>query len=157
MDNFTSFVILFIASFLIWIMALGVIALWLLGKNKKRGMLISISISVVIAAVVSQLIKTIFPFDRPFEIYGIDPLTLTVPQDGSFPSSHTAIAFALAFSLYEYYKKYAPIFFIGATLVAVGRITSQVHFLGDVAGGILVGYLGHKLTYIYFNKKALDN
>ncbi|MCS7091794.1 MAG: phosphatase PAP2 family protein [Patescibacteria group bacterium] len=157
MHDVTYNLILFIASFLIWFMALGIVILWLSYKKKKKGILLSVSVAVIIAVFTSQIIKTLFPYPRPYEIYDLPPLTFGAPKDASFPSTHTAIAFALAFSLHSYYPKYAVLFFVCATLVGIGRITSNVHFLGDVAGGVLVGYFANKVGKLILKNKSLDN
>lgn len=158
MDFVGHNLILFIATFLIWIMFLGVLVLWLLSKKREVKVLIFIMITVTIAMLISQTIKMLFPYPRPFEIYNILPLTLGVPKDPSFPSTHTAVAFALAFSTCFYFSKYTVLFFISAIIVGLGRVLSNVHFWGDVAGGVLIGYLAYKITEIFFrkytNKKA---
>ncbi|MCX7928787.1 MAG: phosphatase PAP2 family protein [Patescibacteria group bacterium] len=148
MHDITYNLILFIASFLIWIMILCAIILWFFSKRRQHKVLVAIFFTILIAVFISQLIKSFFPYARPFELYNLSPITLTFPKDSSFPSTHAAVAFALAFSLNSYYKKYAFWFFICAMFVGIGRIVSNVHFLGDVAGGVLVGYLANKIRIL---------
>jgi undecaprenyl-diphosphatase len=57
----------------------------------------------------------------------------------SFPSGHSTFAFALAFSIFLYDKKYGSIFLIMAFLVSLGRIFTGVHFPFDIFIGAIIG------------------
>lgn len=69
----------------------------------------------------------------------------------SFPSGHTAMAFASATLLHlEYGERYPLISSLGyltAGSVGVGRILNNRHWLGDVAMGMNVGILSAELGY----------
>lgn len=135
----TSFLTTFMASFLIWLMFAGLFYVTLIGKRIKRKEALHILFVTFTAWGLTQLIKAAVPTLRPFQVEGSLPMTLTIPFDSSFPSGHTASAFALAVSLWLYDKKIGAIFLIGAFLVAWGRIASNVHFFGDVLGGAGIG------------------
>ncbi|MBN1585069.1 endolytic transglycosylase MltG [Candidatus Uhrbacteria bacterium] len=63
-----------------------------------------------------------------------DPLT-----DKSFPSDHSSVAFAMAFSL-ALYRPVLGVFFVAAAVaVAWGRVFVGVHFPADVVAGAAVG------------------
>ena len=66
-------------------------------------------------------------------------MTLTVPYDGSFPSSHAAAAFGLAASIWRHNKKLGLKFLIMAILVGIGRVVGNVHNLVDVLAGAFIG------------------
>lgn len=72
----------------------------------------------------------------------------------SFPSGHSAIAFALFFSaaLFVNNKFLKFVFFIFAFLVAYSRIYLSWHFLADVITGSLIGITVSLLTYFFANK-----
>ena len=69
------------------------------------------------------------------------------PSVASFPSGHTAAAFALAAVISARYRghKWVPwVAYGAATLVGLSRITLQSHFPSDVfVGGVLGGVIGH--------------
>ena len=56
----------------------------------------------------------------------------------SFPSAHTATAFALALSLTWLYPRGRLFYFTLASLAALQRIVSLAHWPSDVAAGVLV-------------------
>ena len=85
------------------------------------------------------MIKSLFPTVRPFETLGLPPLTVTLPQDGSFPSEHTTAAWALAATIWQHDKKIGLIFILLAIGVGLGRILSRAHYTHDVLAGIIIG------------------
>jgi undecaprenyl-diphosphatase len=141
LSSSNNFIIAFLASFLVWAMAAGLIVLWVVdGRIKKEQVLHAILASLV-AWVLSQMLKNIFPVPRPYEVNGSLPLTLTEPLDPAFPSVHTAFAFGMAVSVWLHDKKVGFLFILIACLVGYGRIASNVHFLIDVLGGAFLGII----------------
>ncbi len=59
----------------------------------------------------------------------------------SFPSGHTASAFAAATCLAAFYPAAAPVAYAVASWAGLNRIVSHQHFPSDVAAGALVGHL----------------
>jgi undecaprenyl-diphosphatase len=68
-------------------------------------------------------------------------LTYIGKVDSSFPSAHSAGSFAAAFMLAYIWPEFSWLAFGLAGLVALSRIYLQLHFLSDIAGGILLAYL----------------
>lgn len=138
--------ITFLASILIWLMFFGLIVLWVIdGKIKKETVLHAI-FSCFFAWAISELFKYGFPTLRPFQLNGGVPLTLTIPGDGAFPSTHTAVGFALAVTIVKHDKKVGILYLIMAGLVGVARIIAQVHYPIDIIGGALLGTVISRLT-----------
>ncbi len=64
----------------------------------------------------------------------------------SFPSGHTAVAFASARIFSHYYPENKTIYYLLAVGVAIARVQSRAHYTRDVIGGALVGYWGGELA-----------
>jgi undecaprenyl-diphosphatase len=62
-------------------------------------------------------------------------------SNSSFPSSHAANAFALAWILGARWRRGIPVFFALALLVAFSRMYLNRHFLSDVVVGALIGVI----------------
>ncbi len=67
----------------------------------------------------------------------------------SFPSGHTAVAFAVATVYGRRYPKYKWAFYTAAAGVGWARMQRERHFLSDVVGGAALGY--------YSGRKAVAN
>ena len=150
---FTPFVT-FVASVLIWILFIGLGVLWLIDGRIKKEQVVHALIAVFIAWLTTFLIKDFFPRNRPFVNDNMRPITLTIPKDPSFPSTHTAVAFALATTIYLHDKKVGRIFLVEALLVAVARVLADVHYPIDVTVGAFLGvFIAWSLSKIHvFNR-----
>lgn len=134
-----QYLIEFCASFFIWFMYAGLIILWLVdGKIKKEQVMHALGAS-LITFLVTDLLKNIFHTVRPFLVNGVNPLTLTVPLDSAFPSTHTAMAFALAITVWLHDRKVGWIYLIWALFVGIARILANVHYPIDIWGGAILG------------------
>lgn len=137
----SNILITFIASFLVWFMAVGVIYLWLFKKSIRRNQVFRIFLAGITAWILADLIKKFYPVPRPFMMEDIDVLTITTPQDSSFPSMHASTAFAIAASFRKSDKKIFAVFAIVAIFVGLGRVFSHVHYYSDVIAGAGIGIL----------------
>lgn len=143
----TSIVVTFFASFLIWLMFAGLVFMWIIDGRVKREQALHALTSSLIAWLVAFMLKSLLPTQRPYVLSGELPLTLTLPSDNSsFPSAHAAVAFALATSVWSHNKRLGVRFLIMATLVGLGRILSNVHFLTDVWAGTGIGIFTAYIT-----------
>ncbi len=106
------------------------------------------ALSFAISGILSQFIKkVIFPSAlRPIKVYDINKLHLidgvTVHSLHSFPSGHTATAFALFMFLAFVYRKNKTAqycFAFIAILIGYSRIYLTQHFLIDVICGSIIG------------------
>ncbi len=105
-------------------------------RFKALGMLIPVALSAILA----NIIKYSINLPRPYEIY---PFIEKLSGGGSptFPSGHTADAFAFAVAVALLYPKKAIIIpvLIWASLVGYSRMCLGVHFPSDVLAGAMIG------------------
>ena len=112
-----------------------------------------IGASVVGAFAVTMGLKYIVNRNRPYETWPDMISPRSTEPDPSFPSGHTASAFALATSLCIKYPKWYVIApsAIYAVSVGVSRMHEGVHYPTDVMAGALIG-AGCAVGSVYITK-----
>lgn len=136
-----NLLVTFFASFLIFFLFASLFVLWVIDGKIKKEQVIHALFASFGAWVISEAIKVFFPTLRPFLVNGQNPLTITVPSDSAFPSSHTALAFALAVTIFMHDKKVGAVYLIAALLIGAARIVADVHYPIDILGGAFLGTL----------------
>lgn len=106
-----------------------------------------LALSLALAGVTTVAGKTVLGRPRPEQSLDADAYSPFSGQ-ASFPSGHTAAAFALATSLADdIHRPWATVGLYGmATAVGWSRINDNRHWLSDVAAGALVGITSAKLA-----------
>lgn len=128
-------------------------AMGIKGKNRFKDRTIIMATSYAIMASSVFALKSITKIERP------DGTT-----NNSFPSGHTANAFAGAEFLWQEYKDTSVWYGIAGYAVAAGtgafRIVNNRHWLTDVAAGAGIGILSTKIAYWlypFINKTLFGN
>ncbi|HWQ99339.1 MAG TPA: phosphatase PAP2 family protein [Candidatus Methylomirabilis sp.] len=100
---------------------------------------LAFSISTLLAGFIGRV--------RPYlAIQGVVALVPPNIQAGSFPSSHTAIAFGVAAALAFADTSVGIAAFLMAIFVALGRVAAGMHFPTDVIGGAAVGLISFAIV-----------
>lgn len=133
--------ITFLASFLIWVLFFGLFVLWVIDGKIKKEQVLHALFAMLATWLLAVVIKELFPTSRPYVVELADPLTITDPHDASFPSMHTAIAFALSTTIFLHDRKIGLIFILWSIFVALGRVLANVHYPIDTFGGATLGIL----------------
>lgn len=130
-------------------------------KRKQQGL--ALLYSFLISGLIVQVIKNLVDSPRPrlfFEagqyLHFIDGVSLA--NNSSFPSGHTATAFAIAtvMALMMKDKSWQLLILIAAILVGYSRIYLAQHFLLDVVIGALLGSCSGLLAvYLAMNVKLI--
>ncbi len=122
----------------------------------RREVTIRAAVAMLVAGLLTSLVKEIVPMPRPASVLG-DAVRILGPtlRSQSLPSGHTATAFALACSLRGFVnvRLYRGALVL-AVLVGVSRVYIGVHFPLDAALGGLLGWLSVKLTDRYSGRLA---
>lgn len=124
----------------------GMILLWLWFSKKgntenQRKMVLLAAATALVALGINQIIGTFYFRERPFAAHAV---TLLVHRstDPSFPSDHSAGAFALALAMLWQNRKLGRVMIGMAILLAFSRVFVGVHYPLDVLGGSLTALLG---------------
>lgn len=122
----------------IWLTISG--TLLMLPKYRRVGVL---TLCAVILSYISGelILKNIIERPRPFIAVPAVNMLITKPLTYSFPSGHTATAFAAGIVLYSQLDKYKVSFLILAVLIAFSRMYLFVHYPTDIVGGITLGVI----------------
>jgi undecaprenyl-diphosphatase len=92
-------------------------------------------LAVAAADGIATLLKVAIGGTRPSDKGSL----VTIPHSHSFPSGHTAVAFAAAVVLSWLVPRAAPAFFVLALAIGYSRIYIGVHWPLDVVGGAVTG------------------
>ncbi len=125
---------------LVWIGIAGVTALF--GGRRGRAAAFDGVTSIVVASlVVNAALKPVLPRDRPDrELHQVHVARhVPLPSSTSFPSGHSASAFAFANGVGGEMPELAVPLRLAAAAVAWSRIHTGVHYPGDVIAGSLIG------------------
>ncbi|HEY3544329.1 MAG TPA: phosphatase PAP2 family protein [Gaiellaceae bacterium] len=116
---------------MIWFVLAAVVAV----LRRDVWIVVVVVVGVAAADGIAGLVKLAVGENRPDEP---DPL-ITIPHSHSFPSGHTATAFAGATLLSAFVPRAAPAFYLLAAAIAYSRLYVGVHFPLDVVGGVVIG------------------
>jgi undecaprenyl-diphosphatase len=109
------------------------------GQGRRYAALLGTAAALAVLA--SQLLKRLCSRARPAEGLGGFSALIECPDAFSFPSGHTAVAFAIATALAGQGPGLGPATLALAGGIAVSRVYLGAHYPVDVAAGVVVGGL----------------
>ncbi len=93
--------------------------------------------AVITTGIITYILKSFFEIPRPYISMSLEPLVEA--SSFSFPSGHTATAFALLIPFWRVSKILGVLWMFFALFMGFSRVYEMVHFPSDVAGGIFLG------------------
>lgn len=143
---FTSVVVLYteFGGEILWIVLAP--TLYILGKTSGRRSAVMMAAAIALGSIIELIVGQIYYRPRPYLILSdLNLFSSILSQDPSFPSGHTARAFAGALAFSYNYKRWSYLMLPLAVAVGLSRVYLAVHYPSDIIGGALVG-LGSFLT-----------
>jgi membrane-associated phospholipid phosphatase len=131
--------------------------------KKHRKLAFLLLIGFLSSGIFSQIIKHLIASPRPstfFELqhyaYYLDTFSTCRIGFQSFPSGHTASAFAMVTIAVNYFRKRHiwTLSLLFAIVIGYSRIYLAHHFLIDVLAGAFIGVLSGTLTLLWYNKNS---
>ncbi|KKO55379.1 undecaprenyl-diphosphatase [Paenibacillus sp. DMB20] len=144
---FLNPVAVIVAEYMLYILALAMLAYWFTRNSRNRMMVIQAGLAFVFAEVIGKLAGKLYEHHQPFaELPHVNKL-IDHAIDNSFPSDHTILFFSVCFSFWLVRKREGWIWLALACCVAISRIWVGVHYPVDIAAGALIGIISALLMY----------
>lgn len=112
--------------------------------------------TVAVSGIAVDIIKVIAGRYRPSELfehgaYGFDFFHIERAMT-SFPSGHTATAFALAMAIAYLWPRWSVVAWVFAILIGISRLAIGAHYPSDIMGGAVVGLISTLILLRYWKK-----
>jgi undecaprenyl-diphosphatase len=133
-----------------WIWAALALAILLSRDDQRFAAVCAGTASAAVSVLLFLLLKRVFNRRRPCELETHCWATLTPPDEYSFPSGHTMVAFAVMVPLALFYPYLLYTLLFCALSIAASRIVLGMHFLTDVIAGAALGGLIGLWSYLVF-------
>lgn len=129
------------------------------GGSGRRAATMGLASVGAAAALFNLVVKPLSRRSRPDRIAGEVPIArhVRMPASTSFPSGHTATAFAFATGVGRVLPQAAVPLHAVAALVGYSRVHTGVHYPGDVVAGAVSGTIVAQLVTHAIDRKAASH
>ncbi|MGX4607628.1 undecaprenyl-diphosphatase [Priestia sp. JNUCC 25] len=129
---------IFMAEYMVFVLAFIALIFWFTRREGNRMMIISATISFILAEMMGKIAGTLHSNNQPFaELSNVNKL-IEKAVDNSFPSDHTILFFAFCMTFFMYQKRWRYIWIMLALVVGISRIWVGVHYPADVIVGAII-------------------
>jgi undecaprenyl-diphosphatase len=134
-----------------WLWVALALILWRLGDARRFAAIAAGCLASGAGLGIYVVLKRVTGRTRPCLVEPHNWAQVFPPDQYSFPSGHTMIAFAIATALSLFYPSLYPVLLPCAVLIGISRIALGMHFLSDAVAGAVMGSL---LGYVAFTVMA---
>jgi membrane-associated phospholipid phosphatase len=121
----------------LWLAVAGVMSLS--GGRPRRAAVVGMSAVGVTSALVNVAVKPLVRRERPSRLETVRTHVVRMPTSASYPSGHTASAFAFSAAVGGGVPELDTALRLAATAVGYSRVHTGVHYPGDVIAGAVIG------------------
>ncbi|HEX6874918.1 MAG TPA: phosphatase PAP2 family protein [Nocardioidaceae bacterium] len=111
----------------------------LLGERPRRAAVVGVTSLGFTSAVVNLAVKPLVRRERPSRLETVRTHVVRMPTSASYPSGHTASAFAFSTAVGGGVPELDTALRLAATVVGYSRVHTGVHYPGDVIAGAVIG------------------
>ncbi|WP_042357661.1 undecaprenyl-diphosphatase [Bacillus rubiinfantis] len=134
-------VAVFMAEYMVYILALAMVVYWITRTTKNRMMMIQSIAAVLMAEILGKIAGLFYSHNQPFAVLPNVNQLVEHAVDNSFPSDHSIIFFTICFSIWLVRKREGWLWLAIACAVGISRIMVGVHYPGDVLTGAIIGII----------------
>ena len=114
-------------------------AMSLLGPRPRRAAVVGMAAVAATSGLVNVAVKPLVRRERPSRLETVRTHVVPMPVSASYPSGHTASAFAFSAAVGGAVPELDSALRLAATTVGYSRVHTGVHYPGDVIAGALIG------------------
>ena len=147
-DSTLDTFLVWVSSFGVPIMVLGVAGQWWVSKGRQhtRHILLAAGSSFLFGLALNQVILLFVHRVRPYDA-GLTNLLVAPSVDPSLPSDHAIASFAISATFLVSSFHGASRFLAAAILISVSGVYKGTHYVSDVAGGVLTGLMAAAMVW----------
>lgn len=134
----------FWAKYSALVFPIALVVLWIApgrDSHKVRTGVVVAAVAVALALGINQIANHLVGRPRPYMSHHVLHLLLGRVHDNSFPSDHTALAFAVVAGLWPVRRDVSIVLGVLAVLLGISRVVAGVHYPGDILGGAAIGVM----------------